>query len=153
MTNSPARDIRVFFDADVIFAGSASPRDYGASLVLLRMAEITLIKAVTCRQVIEEVERNLKEKIPSAMPAFQMIANRCLIVVDDPYEAEIHPHRGCADEKDLPILVAAHREKCGLFATYNLRHYQPGIPGISVFTPGDLVLKVRYLLNGLSTLK
>ncbi len=153
MTGSSPRDIRIFFDADVIFAGSASPREYGASLVLLRMAEITLIKAVTSRQVIEEVERNLKDKIPSAMPAFQMIANRCLIVVDDPESGDIRPYRGCADDKDLPILVAARREECSLFATYNLRHYQPGIPGISVLTPGDLVLKVRYLLNGLSTLK
>jgi predicted nucleic acid-binding protein len=144
-------DIRVFFDADVIFAGSASPRDYGASLVLLRMAEITLIQAVTSRQVIDEVERNLREKIPSGIPAFQMIVNRCLTVVDNPGRAEITKFTGCADEKDLPILVAAQREKCSLFTTYNIRHYHPGIPGITVLTPGDLVLKVRYRLNGLSS--
>ncbi len=35
------REIRVFFDSDVIFAGAASPNEYSASLVLLRMAEIT----------------------------------------------------------------------------------------------------------------
>ena len=50
---------QVFVDADVLFAGSASPSEFGASLVVLRMAEITLIKAVTSQQVITETERNL----------------------------------------------------------------------------------------------
>ena len=33
---------RVFVDADVLFAGAASPSEHGASFVVLRMAEITL---------------------------------------------------------------------------------------------------------------
>jgi hypothetical protein len=152
MIHPAATDIRVFFDADVIFAGCASPRDYGASLVLLRMAEITLIKAVTSRQVIDEVERNLSEKIPSAMPAFQLVISRCLTVVENPERAEVFAYRGCANPKDLPILVSARRENCALLTTYNIKHFQPGIPGITTLTPGDLILKVRYLLNGLSSL-
>lgn len=152
MTHPTSTGIRIFFDADVIFAGSASPRDYGASLVLLRMAEITLIQAVTSQQVIDEVERNLKEKIPSAIPAFQMIVNRCLLVVENPDSAELIKFKGCADDKDLPILVAAHREMCSLFTTYNIKHYKPGISGLTVLTPGDLILKVRNQLNGLTSI-
>ncbi len=58
LNSSPAPEKpRVFVDADVLFAGAASPREYGASLVILRMAEITLIDAVTCHQVTIEVER------------------------------------------------------------------------------------------------
>lgn len=146
----PAEGIRVFFDADVIFAGSASPREHGASLVLLRMAEITLIKGITSRQVIDEVERNLSAKIPAAMPAFQMIRSRCLTIVENPGKAEILKYQGRADEKDLPILVAAREENCSLLTSYNIKHYQPGISGISVLTPGDLILKIRFLLNALS---
>ncbi len=37
---------RVFVDADVLFAGSASPSEHSASLVVLRLAEITLIEAL-----------------------------------------------------------------------------------------------------------
>lgn len=59
-------------DADVLFAGSASPTEFGASLVVLRMAEIPLIHAVTSRQVIVEAERNLAKKMPAALPAFQI---------------------------------------------------------------------------------
>jgi hypothetical protein len=45
-----ASKLNVFVDADVIFAGAASPSEYSASNVVLRMAEITLINAITSAQ-------------------------------------------------------------------------------------------------------
>jgi len=42
-TPSPPKP-RVFIDADVLFAGAASPSEHGASLVILRMAEITVLR-------------------------------------------------------------------------------------------------------------
>jgi len=50
---------KVFIDADVLFAGSAAPSEHGASLVVLRMAEITLLEAYVSQQIMTEVERNL----------------------------------------------------------------------------------------------
>lgn len=47
---SPARrrgPPRIFVDADGLFAGAASPSEHGASLLVLRMAEITLVEALT----------------------------------------------------------------------------------------------------------
>ena len=40
-----AAKLRVFVDADVLFAGAASPNSESASLVVLRLAEMTLIDA------------------------------------------------------------------------------------------------------------
>ncbi len=80
---SPAKP-RVFVDAGVLFAGAAGPSEHGASLVVLRMAEITLIEALTSQQVVVEAERNLIAKLPQALPAFRLIADRCLRVVPDP---------------------------------------------------------------------
>ena len=40
------RKPRVFVDVDVLFAGAAAPSEHGASLTILRMAEITLIEAL-----------------------------------------------------------------------------------------------------------
>jgi hypothetical protein len=37
---------RVFVDADVLFAGVASADEHSASLLILRLSEITLIEAV-----------------------------------------------------------------------------------------------------------
>ncbi len=61
-------------DADVIFAGAASPSEHSASLVILRLAEITLIEARTSQQAIIEAERNLKQKLPQTLPALQEFA-------------------------------------------------------------------------------
>jgi predicted nucleic acid-binding protein len=146
--NKPAKP-RIFIDADVLFAGAASPNEHSASNLILRMAELTLIEAITSFQVITEAERNLESKIPRAMPAFRLLVSRSLKVVDDPALAELEEHRGLADPQDLPILIAAIREGCGLLTTYNVRHYQPGHPSITVLKPGDLVLRIRYLLSQL----
>lgn len=138
---------RVFVDADVLFAGAASPSEHGASLVVLRMAEITLIEALASQQVLTEAERNLQAKMPRALPAFQMLVQRCLQVVPDPTKDEVEEHAGRAQEKDLPILVAAIREDCPWLVTFNLKDYQPGNADVAVLQPGEFVREVRYLLG------
>ena len=137
---------RVFVDADVLFAGAAGPSQHGASLVVLRLAEITLIEAITSQQVVTEAERNLQQKLPQALPAFRLILNRCLRVVPDPQPSGLAPLADLADAKDLPILTAAVREGCPWLVTFNLRHFQPGHPDVTVLRPGDFVLRVRGLL-------
>ncbi|MBN1888587.1 MAG: PIN domain-containing protein [Thermoflexales bacterium] len=134
----------------MIFAGSAAPGEHGASLVILRMAEITLIEAVSSQQAIIEVERNLGEKFPQALPAFRLLVSRCLRVVPDPRPDDLSPHRGVADLKDLPLLVAAVREKCRWLVTFNVRDFQPGHPDVVVSSPGEFVLRVRDLLAHLT---
>jgi hypothetical protein len=146
MTTPPPRKPRVFVDADALFAGAAGPTEHGASLVVLRMAEITLIDAVTSQQVIVEAERNLDEKLPGALSAFQAIVSRCLRVVSDPQPADLTAYAGLADPKDLPILVSAVREGCPWLVTFNVRHFQPGHPSVTVLRPGEFVLRVRQLL-------
>ncbi len=158
-TQRPSRP-RVFVDADVLFAGAASPSEHSASLVLLRLAEITLIEALASQQVIVEAERNLADKLPQALPAFRLLASRCLRVVPDPHAAELAPHAGLAHPKDLPILVAAIREQCPWLVTgqtvgangppascrHDVRHFRPGHPTVTVLRPGAFILRVRDLL-------
>ena len=122
----------------------------GARLVVLRLAEITLIEALTSEQVIVEAERNLSAKLAQALPAFQLIVSRCLRVVPDPQPADLGPTVGLADPKDLPILVAALREGCRWLVTFNVRDFQPGHPDIQVVRPGEFVLRIRDLLAHLT---
>ena len=140
---------RVFVDADVLFAGAAAPSEYGASLLVLRMAEITLIEAMCSRQVLTEAERNLREKIPGAVSTFRLLVERSLRVVKDPAPEDMVPYQGSADPEDLPILVAALRERCPWLVTFNTRHYQPGHAQVCVAEPGEFVLRVREILSGL----
>jgi len=140
---------RVFVDSDVLFAGAAAPSEHGASLVVLRMAEITLIQAVVSEQVIAEVERNLSAKLPQALSRFRLLVDRCLHIVPDPSPEDFAEHIGLADSKDLPILVAALRERCPWLVTFNLRHFEPGHPDVKTLRPGEFVLRVRDLLANL----
>lgn len=143
ITPTMPNKLRVFIDADVLFAGSASPTQYGASHVVLRMAEITLIEAITSRQVIIEAERNLAEKLPDKLAEFRLIVSRCLRVVSDPSPDSLKPYESQADPKDLPILVAALREGCAHLLTFNLRHFHPTDKSITVQRPGDFLLTLR----------
>jgi len=141
---------RVFVDADVLFAGAASPSEHGASLVVLRLAEITLIEALTSEQVIVEAERNLAAKLPQALPTLRLLISRCLCVVLDPHPTALSPHVGLAHPQDLPILVTAVREGCPWLITFNLRHFQPGHPAVTAVRPGSFLSRVRDLLAHLT---
>jgi len=142
---------RVLVDADVLLAASASPSEHGASLVILRMAEITLIDAYAPRQVLIEVQRNLEAKLPQALPAMQMIASRCLTVLPDPKASELSPYLGLAHEKGLPILVSALEARCPWLVTFNSRHFRPGHSDVAVAAPGEFLMQVRDLLAHLGS--
>lgn len=140
---------KLFVDADVLFAGAASPSEHSASLMVLTLSEITLIKALTSEQVVTEAERNLEAKIPAALPAFRHLVSRCLTVVSDPEPGKISPHSGLADPKDLPLLAAAVREGCPWLVTFNIRDYQPGHPDVEVLRPGGFIARIREQLTHL----
>ena len=143
--------LSVFLDADVIFAGSAAPTAHSASHIVLQLGEMTLIDCVTSTQAITEVERNLVDKLPSKLSEFRLIMSRSLRVVSDPQLKELHPYTGQADPKDLPILVAAMREKCSSLLTFNIRHYHPSSATITIQRPGEFVQTVRALLAQIRT--
>ncbi|MBC8509554.1 MAG: PIN domain-containing protein [Chloroflexi bacterium] len=150
MTPTKQPKPQVFIDADVLFAGAASPTEHGASLLILRLAEITLIDTLTSEQVITEAQRNLNAKLPHTLPAFNHLVSRCLKVLPNPNPEELLTHQGIANPKDLPILVAALREGCPWLVTFNIRHFQPGHPDVGVLRPGEFVLKVRDQLARLN---
>lgn len=139
----------LFVDADVLFAGAASPSEHSASLMILTLSEVTLIRALVSEQIITEAERNLEAKVPKALPVFRHLVSRCLTVVPDPELGELSSYQGLADPKDLPILVAALREKCDWLVTFNIRDYIPGHPDIRVLRPGEFISRIREQLTRL----
>lgn len=145
-----ARKPTVFLDADVIFAGAAAPSEHSASHVVLLMGEITLIECITSQQAVTEVERNLADKLPAKLPEFRLLVSRCLHVAPDPEPDDLLLYAGQADPKDLPILVAALRERCPYLLTFNVRHYSPPAGTITMQQAGEFLLTVRILLSQLS---
>ena len=138
--------LRVMVDADVLFAGSASPSDRSTSAVVLRLSDLTLVDGVASEQVVAEAGRNSDGKVPAAGSRFQELVATCLRVVPDPAPGEVTALDGLADPKDLPILAAAVRERCPVLVTFNEGDYRPGHPDVEVVTPGVLVQRVRRLV-------
>jgi len=97
---------RLFFDASVIIAGAASIQ--GASRALLVLAEVGLIRAVVSPFALAEVERNLRWKLPQALPYFQRIREAIpWELVADPPQTESEAWTQIVPFKDAPIIAAA----------------------------------------------
>lgn len=144
-----AEPVRVFVDADVLFAGSASPS--GASHLILQLAELGVIQAFTSRQARDEVERNLVVKLPAALPAFRAIVAAACHPATEPRAAAIRRlmAEGACDPKDCAILAAALATDCAWLLTFNVRDYQAG-DRIRVSEPGAFAAAVRDRLSGLA---
>jgi len=140
--------LRVMVDADVLFAGAASSSNQSASGVVLRLSELTVIEGVASVQVVTEAERNLAAKVPTAVEALAELVDACVQVVPDPEPGEVQALDGRAHPKDLPVLVAAVRERCPVLVTFNEKDFRPGHPDVEVVTPGVLVRRVRRLVGG-----
>lgn len=136
-------DLRVFFDADALLAGSASTT--GASHLLLHLSDLGLIHGVTSVQAREEARRNLARKIPTALPEFESLVGQAVEVVADPSQVDIEPFHDKAHPKDLPILVAAIQTRASWLVTFNTKDfYDP--PGIRVLDPGQALQSIRTAL-------
>ena len=74
--------IRTFIDASVLLAASLSPT--GASREIIRQALRGEITLVASKLVYEEVEKNLADKAPEALPAFHQFLDQSPLRLLDP---------------------------------------------------------------------
>jgi len=139
--------VRVFFDSDVMIAGSASPS--GASFALLQLAELGLIKGYVSVQVLEECRRNLAEKLPDAIVPFEKIVERCVTVrTTIPDKDSLSLLSNQAHKKDVSILASALETKARFLVTFNVRDYWPHKAArLEVLTPGELLSRIRLALK------
>jgi len=139
--------VRVFFDSDVMIAGSASAS--GASFALLHLAELGLIKGYVSAQVLEECRRNLAEKLPGAVVPFEKIVERCVTVwTASPDEDLLSLASNQADNKDVSILASALETRARFLVTFNVKDYWPtSTAQIEILKPGELLSRIRLALN------
>lgn len=146
---------RVFADASVLVAGAGSRT--GASRAVLVMAEIGLYRLVVCRQVLDESERNLRKKLPAALPVFaQLMAAIGPEIAPDPSPEEVTHWQSVIEPKDAPILAAAVAATPDRFLTLDVKNFiEPTHvaekSGLRIETPADFVQAIRALVEeGLS---
>jgi len=136
--------LRVCIDADVLFAGSASTS--GASHVVLQLGELGIVDVRVADQARAEAERNLADKLPSALPALRAILGACTssIPMVAPTAARRLSRAREADPKDAPILAAAIAADCRWLLTFNLRDYRT--ERVRVSQPGPFLEELRAML-------
>ncbi len=141
--------IRIFADANILIAGADSRS--GASHAVLSMAEIGLFKLVVSRQVLDEAERNLRNKLPRALPKFaEFLSIIELEILPDPADDECVKWEPFIEAKDAPILAAAILAKVDRILSLNTKDFTQDVAdqcGIPIQTPGQFVQDIRQILD------
>lgn len=140
---------RVFFDASVIIAGGMSRG--GASRALLMLAEAGMFRMVVSRQVLDEVDRNLRRKLPDALPLMAELLTHCAPeLLDDPRPGQVGRWLGHIEAKDAPVLEAAVASGVDYLITLNTRDFTAAVSevaGLPILTPGQFVARIREIIS------
>lgn len=130
----------VCLDADVIIAGLFSTT--GASHAVLVLAEIGLLRTVVPEAVASEVRRNLNDKLPGALPAFDSLLKAAFVTVYRPAAADLRSAKPLSHSKDAPVMAAALGSGSTVLVTHNTRHFK-STATVQVMRPRELVEQVR----------
>jgi predicted nucleic acid-binding protein len=144
---------RIFADSSVLIAGCGSRT--GASRAVLTMAEIGLFKLVASQQVLDESERNLRKKLPAALPIFtQLLADINPEFQPDPSLEESLRWADIIEAKDTPILAAAVLANVDRLLSLNTKDFTAEVAvqsGLMIQTPAQFVREIRQIVEeGLS---
>ena len=137
----PKSKTRVFLDSNVIFSGLYSPE--GAPGIILEHFVRGSISVVVSRQVLEEVIRTFKEKLPDSLPALRrLLVNTPPEVAAAPELPDIKRWTKKLHLGDAAILAAAITAQPDYFITGD-RHFVENLDakekGLTIVMPAELL--------------
>jgi putative PIN family toxin of toxin-antitoxin system len=143
----PNHKLRVFLDTNVFFSSLYSRT--GAPGIIIECFIKGEIRVVISQQVLEEVIRTIKEKIPEALPALRrLLVSTPPELIADPELQEIKRWAGTVTPADAAFLVAAMVAQPDYFITGD-NHFignQDALKetGLNIINPAQF-LKIRQL--------
>jgi predicted nucleic acid-binding protein len=118
------KPVRVFLDSNVILSGLLSDRGSPRIILDILSLELPSIVGVTGRYNVIEIERNLKRKMPEAIPIYQKyLPDLHLEIIQLPSKEDIRKYQGVITDKDVPVLVSAISGEVDFFVTGDKRHF------------------------------
>lgn len=134
-----AQNIKIFIDSNVWFSAFYKK---GVPFLVLETLKNQKYEVVISELVLEEVVRNIKNKYPTILPlVYNFFQQYPLSIIKNPSLLNLQKHKGLAEKKDLPILIAAFQYKCKFLITGNLKDFKiKGIKeklGLRVISPRD----------------
>ncbi len=143
---SPLNLLKVYIDADVLFRAATAAHSQTAALVLLSMAEFTLIDLITAQYTLDEVLRNLQRYLPAQVPTLLQLCKQSIRLIENPPADFAQQFNQQAHWKAVVNLAAAVHGTARVLVTFNVRDYYPTDQRIHVLTPGQFVSNARQLL-------
>lgn len=136
-------------DSSVLIAGAGSRT--GASRAVLMMAEIGLFELLVSEQVLMECERNLRKKLPAALPLFaELLAHIEPEIAPDPPGSELAKWERLIAAKDAPILGSAVNARADRLLTLDRGDFTDAAgreSGLVIQTPAEFVEHIRALVD------
>lgn len=141
---------RVFLDANVLFAATASST--GGSAYILRLCQKKEVEGIVSHLVLLEARRNICQKLGAKKEnAFEKLIKRTpLFVVTSPTEDEIKAVEKWIHWKDVPILAAALKSRANYLVTLDRTHFldrapqiRESIPQLDIINPKDFLAKFK----------
>lgn len=107
-------------DSTVLVAASISGTGAGRDVITLALAG--KIDAYISDDVLEETERNLSAKAPTALAAFNAYRERLSSKIVNPSQQSVRDVARSVEPKDAPIVAAAIQARAVYLATYDQKH-------------------------------
>jgi predicted nucleic acid-binding protein len=102
------RGSKIFLDSNVVLSGLFSDRGSPRIILDLLTLRLPMLAGSTGRYNILEIERNLKKKMPSALPLYRKYISRLrLEVMPLPGWETVKGLAGVIADKDIPVLPSA----------------------------------------------
>jgi putative PIN family toxin of toxin-antitoxin system len=138
----PGPKPRVFLDTNVIFSGLYSAE--GPPGIILENFIEGKLRVVISQQVLEEVVRTIKEKLPEALPSLRkLLVSFPPEVTGDPAPEEVARWAEVVHVEDAGILAAAVKAQPDYLITGDKHLFQsPGISersGLNIITPAQFL--------------
>ncbi|MDA8083295.1 MAG: PIN domain-containing protein [Nitrospiraceae bacterium] len=134
--------VKVFLDSNVILSGLFS--DKGSPRIILDILSLGLpiLSCATGEFNIIEIERNLKKKMPDALPAYRKYLPLLKMeVIPLPAMEEIRKLSGLTSEKDIPVLASTIRAGADFLVTGDKKDFS-GLKGkftFRILTPAEFL--------------
>jgi uncharacterized protein len=114
--------MRLFLDANIIFAAAISPK--GRCSSFFELAQNNVCSLVTSPYVLEEVQRNLQAKYPQALTRLEQALLPVLLIKGELFFERIEwAIAQGLPPKDAPILAAAMESGAALLVTGDKNHF------------------------------
>ncbi len=143
-----ANDVRLFLDSNVILSGLLSSKGAPRILLDLLSIQVPLLKGLTGRYNLDEIERNLKQKFPDLLGVYRgYLPKLHLEVIDVPPYREISPFLGKMSNKDAPVLASARLGQADFLVTGDKKGFPKDLSKpIQVVTPSEFLNRHLPLL-------